>query len=82
MIDNSKKKVVNISNYESDLYNMVNKQSDKTLETIIDGDDCYFYIQNNILYMEEFDHTITTFSDLDTSTQSQILNQVKEQINE
>lgn len=45
------KKIINVSKYEAELYNIVNKV--KILNVTIDDDDYKFYIQDNKLYYED-----------------------------
>ena len=80
LIDNSQKKIILISSYESELYNILHHISKRTF--IIEGEEWNFFIENKkVKYIDSWgDDGI--FNDLDNATQSQLLNQIKEQINE
>ena len=75
LIDNSVKKVITCSEYEAELYNIVNHANTREFE--IFGDKWELFIEDNKLkYIDDWEDT-GSFSDLDIATQSQILNEVK-----
>lgn len=79
LIDNSKTKIITISTPESELYNIIKSHNNEIFD--IWGEKWTLFIQNNkLLYM---DKTGTwEFSDWDENTQSQILDEIKNQLNE
>ena len=79
LIDNSKQKIINISTPESELYNIIKHHNNGTFN--LWGDKWTLFIENNkLLYT---DKTGTwEFSDWDENTQSQILDEIKIQLNE
>lgn len=79
LIDNSKTKIITISTPESELYNIIKFHNNETFNMW--GDKWNLFIQDNkLLYT---DKTGTwEFSDWDENTQSQILDEIKNQLNE
>lgn len=78
LTDNSKKKVILVSKCESELYNLVRTPRD----FIIDDEKWTFFINDahEIVYINGSD--INKYRDWDETIQYQILNQIKQQINE
>ena len=80
LIDNSKKKIISISSYESELYNLIKGLNQSKF--IIEDEEWLFFIKDNKLkYIDSWGDE-DFFSGLDNSIQSQLLNQIKDQINE
>ena len=79
LIDNSKTKIITVSTPESELYNIIKSHNNETFDMW--GDKWTLFIQDNkLLYT---DKTGTwEFSDWDENTQSQILDEIKNQLNE
>ena len=79
LIDNSKTKIITVSTPESELYNIIKSHNNETFDMW--GDKWNLFIQDNkLLYT---DKTGTwEFSDWDENTQSQILDEIKNQLNE
>lgn len=73
LIDNSVKKVVNISEYEAELYNIIKNHNNEAFN--VWGEQWRFYIKNNKLYYN--DGKEWEFSDWDLDCQAQILDQIK-----
>ena len=80
LIDNSKTKVIKISTFESDLYNIIKNHNNETFD--IWGEMWTFFIDNNVLYYRDEDDGVYNFGQWDIASQSQILNQIKEELNE
>lgn len=80
LIDNSKKKNITVSNIEAELYNIlchINKE-----DFVIEDESWKFFIKDKkVTYVDSWGDE-GLFKDFDTSTQSQLLNQIKEQIYE
>ena len=79
LIDNSKTKIINISTPESELYNIIKSHNNETFDMW--GDKWTLFIQNNKLFYTDKTGT-WEFSDWDENTQSQILDEIKNQLNE
>lgn len=79
LIDNSKTKIITVSTPESELYNIIKSHNNEIFDMW--GDKWNLFIQDNkLLYT---DKTGTwEFSDWDENTQSQILDEIKNQLNE
>ncbi len=77
LIDNSKTKVIKISTFESELYNIIKSHNNEVFE--VWGEPWTFFIDNNELMYRDGDG-VWKFSDWDDISQSQILNEVKEQL--
>lgn len=78
LIDNSKKKVIEISEYESELYNIIKSKGSSVFE--IEGEEWKFFLRQNELWcIDSWDEEFK-FSNYNTITQAQILNQIKEQL--
>ena len=79
LIDNSKTKIITVSTPESELYNIIKSHNNEAFNMW--GDKWTLFIQDNkLLYT---DKTGTwEFSDWDENTQSQILDEIKNQLNE
>jgi len=79
LIDNSKTKIITVSTPESELYNIIKSHNNEIFDMW--GDKWTLFIQDNkLLYT---DKTGTwEFSDWDENTQSQILDEIKNQLNE
>ena len=77
LIDNSlKKKPSNVSVYEAELYSMVHRVGEITFNVF--NDDWTFHIENNQLkYRDQTGDWL--FSDWDINTQSEILDEIKQQ---
>lgn len=80
LIDNSKTKVVKISKFESELYNIIKKHNGECFK--IWGESWVFFIDANKLYYKDEKEEIWEFEDWDINSQSQILDEIKEQIND
>ena len=80
LIDNSIQKIIKVSNYEATLYNIVVKH--KQNKFIIEGDEWEFFIKDKTLKYIDWSGDEDLFSNLDIATQSQILNEIKNQLNE
>lgn len=79
LIDNSKTKIINISTPESELYNIIKSHNNEIFD--VWGEKWTLFIENNKLFYT--DKTgIWEFSDWDENTQSQILDEIKNQLNE
>ena len=79
LIDNSKTKIVKISTSESELYNIIKNHDNETFD--IWGEMWTFFIKDNKLKYNDEDGEIWDFEDWDSISQSQILSQIKEQLN-
>ena len=80
LIDNSKTKVIKISSSESELYNIIKSHNNETFDI---WDEMWtFFIKNNILYYRDEDDGVYDFGQWDVVSQSQILEQIKKQLNE
>ena len=80
LIDNSIQKIIKMSNYEAVLYNIVSNHKENKF--IIDDEEWKFFIKDKILEYVDWSGDENKFSDLDVATQSQILNEIKNQLNE
>lgn len=79
LIDNSKIKTVKEPTPESELYNIIKFHNNEVFQ--IWGEPWTFFIENKkLLYKDKTG--VWEFSDWDENTQSQILNEIKKQINE
>lgn len=79
IIDNSKKKEIKISMWESELYNLI-----KNIEPIairIEDELYTFYIKDNILQYFDESGTIIMFRDINEIMQQQFLLAIKEELN-
>lgn len=79
-IDNSVKKVILISEYESELYNIIAHVKDK--QFVIWGENWTFFIEDKKLKYFDSDNHKCEFGDWDLNCQNQILTEVKEQLND
>lgn len=80
LIDNSKKKELKISKWESEVYNIIKNYD--SFELSFEDELYIFYILNNTLRFKEEDGTITAFRDLNEIMQQQFLIAIKKQLNE
>ena len=78
LIDNSKTKIVKTSSSLSELYNIIKSHNNETFN--VWGEPWTFFIDDNKLMYRD-DGGVWEFSDWDEISQSQILNDVKEQLN-
>ena len=78
LIDNSKTKIIKVSSSLSELYNIIKSHNNETFE--VWGEQWTFFIDDNKLMYRD-DDGVWEFSDWDEISQSQILNDVKEQLN-
>ncbi len=79
LIDNSKTKIITVSTPESELYNIIKSHNNEIFDMW--GDKWTLFIQNNKLFYTDKTGT-WEFSDWDENTQSQILDEIKNQLNE
>lgn len=80
LIDNSKKREIKISNWESETYNII--KNHQNLKINLEDEDYIFYIKDNKLYYEDWCATDNLFSDLNEIMQQQFLIAIKDQIND
>jgi len=79
LIDNSKTKIITVSTPESELYNIIKSHNNEIFDMW--GDKWTLFIQDNKLFYTDKTGT-WEFSDWDENTQSQILDEIKNQLNE
>ena len=79
LIDNSKKKEIKISKWESEAYNLVKHNP---LKVIIEDEEYEFYVDNNKLYFKDWGADDNLFSELNETTQQQFWIVIKEKLNE
>ena len=79
LIDNSKEKIIKISSWESEIYNIVNSKGSLTIE--FEGDPVTFTINNHKLFYEDWSG-INEFHELNNIMQQQYLIAIKDQVNE
>lgn len=82
LIDNAKEKEIRLSNFETELYNIVKGLPNKELKTTIEDENYNFYIANNKLFFEDWSASDNSFSDLNEITQHQFLIAIKNKLNE
>lgn len=80
LIDNSKSKIIKISKFESELYSIIKSRGSSVFT--IDDEEWEFFIKDNKLWCNDCFGDDCKFENYDNATQSQILNQIKQQINE
>lgn len=80
LIDNSKTKVVKIPATVSELYNIIRKHNNEVFD--IWTEKWTFYIKDHKLYYKDEREKEWEFEDWDINSQFQIIEQIKEQINE
>ena len=79
LINNSKKKEIKISNWESEIYNLVKY---KPLMITIDDEDYVFYVKDNKLYYKDWSSDDNQFGNLNEIVQQQFWIAIKEKLDE